>query len=838
VREVTPDGIITTVAGTGDCSNPINLGDGGPAQNAEICDPEGVAMDAAGNLYIADGVGRRIRKVDRSGIITTVAGSGEYGYWGDGSPATATLLRSPGSIALDAAGNLYIADTWDERVRKVDVHGIIHTFAGTGTGGYSGDNDPAIGLKLSEPRAVAVDRAGNVYIADSGNNRIRKVDANGTMTTVAGDGTQSDGGDGGAAVGAQVSYPEGVAVDATGNLFISDGYYSVIREVTLDGKIRTVAGTGSNGPYWVAGPATSVPLLLIKGITVGPSGNLYIAESYRNVVRVMRPADPSCQSQLSQSAFAVSGFGDTIPVSLQTASGCAWAAVGLPDWITVAPTDWTARLGFGPANFNLVVAPNWGDLRRATMSIGGAAVEVTQGATGPCFSYALSSGSATATAAGGPGTVAVTTGPGCVWTASGGSDWVMLTSPSPSIGSGSVSYTVARNTGDSRSTAFTIAGLPFNLQQAGIWGFGLRFVPVTPCRVVDTRGKGGAMGTAETRSFAIPQSGCQIPPTAQAYSLNVTVVPRGLLSYLTLWPTGQNQPFVSTLNSFGGLVVANAALVPAGLNGAVSVYVTDPTDVILDINGYFDLAGTYAFYPVQPCRVADTRGPAGPFGAPALTGAQSRDFPVPSSPCGLPATARAYSMNVTVVPAGYLGYLKAWPTGQAQPNVSTLNSWTGTVVANAAIVPTGKGGSISVYAEDPTQVVLDTNGYFGAPGAAGALNFYPVAPCRVADTRGAAGPKMGDAETRSFPIPSSGCGIPATAAAYSLNVTVVPDGMLQYLTAWPTGAGQPFASTLNSWDGAVVANAAIVPAGAGGAINVFVANRTHVILDINGYFAP
>jgi hypothetical protein len=170
--------------------------------------------------------------------------------------------------------------------------------------------------------------------------------------------------------------------------------------------------------------------------------------------------------------------------------------------------------------------------------------------------------------------------------------------------------------------------------------------------------------------------------------------------------------------------------------------------------------------------------------------------------------------------------------------VSTLNSWTGTVVANAAIVPTGKGGSISVYAEDPTQVVLDTNGYFGAPGAAGALNFYPVAPCRVADTRGAAGPKMGDAETRSFPIPSSGCGIPATAAAYSLNVTVVPDGMLQYLTAWPTGAGQPFASTLNSWDGAVVANAAIVPAGAGGAINVFVANRTHVILDINGYFAP
>jgi len=139
-------------------------------------------------------------------------------------------------------------------------------------------------------------------------------------------------------------------------------------------------------------------------------------------------------------------------------------------------------------------------------------------------------------------------------------------------------------------------------------------------------------------------------------------------------------------------------------------------------------------------------------------------------------------------------------------------------------------------------VVLDTNGYFGAPGGAGSLSFHPVAPCRIADTRGGqgpfGGPEIAASTARSFPIPSSGCGIPATAAAYSLNVTVVPDGMLQYLTAWPTGSAQPNVSTLNSWDGTVVANAAIVPAGDGGAISVFVTNRTHVILDINGYFAP
>jgi subtilase family serine protease len=380
----------------------------------------------------------------------------------------------------------------------------------------------------------------------------------------------------------------------------------------------------------------------------------------------------------------------------------------------------------------------------------------------------------------------------------------------------------------------------------------LRFVPVTPCRIVDTRGAAGpfngpTMAGNSVRAFAVPQSGCGIPNTAQAYSLNVTVLPEGHLSYLSLWPTGQSQPLVSTLNSFAGDVVANAAIVPAGSGGAVSVYVTDPTDVILDINGYFDASassGAFSFYPATPCRVADTRGGAGTFGGPSMQGGMARDFPVPLSPCGIPATAGGYSLNVTVVPPGYLGYLSTWPTGQAQPNVSTLNSWKGKVVANAAIVPTGTNESISVFVSNPTDVILDINGYFGQAGRAGALSFYPVAPCRVADTRGANGPfggpemGVGSTSTRSFAIPASGCNIPSTAAAYSLNVTVVPGGPLSYLSTWPTGSAQPLVSTLNSFDGSVVANAAIVPAGTSGAISVYVTNPTHVILDINGYFAP
>ena len=460
------------------------------------------------------------------------------------------------------------------------------------------------------------------------------------------------------------------------------------------------------------------------------------------------------------------------------------------------------------------------------------------------------------------GATGISVTPSLTWAASGGA-----TSYDVYFGTSSVPSMVTNTTGTSYATGTLSSGTTYYWQivarsatgtaGSATWSFttggpagALRFLPVTPCRVADTRNPSGPFGGPtmadnSTRSFAIPQSGCGIPATAQAYSLNVTVVPEGPLSYLTLWPTGQPQAFVSTLNSFGGLVVANAAIVPAGSGGAVSVYVTNATDVILDINGYFDSSSgpaSYALYPATPCRVADTRGATGQFGGPTMSGGQSRDFPIPLSACAIPATARAYSLNVTVVPGGYLGYLTTWPTGVMQPNVSTLNSWTGKVVANAALVPAGTNESISVFVSNPTDVILDINGYFGQPGSPGALTFYPVTPCRVADTRNAngpfGGPEMAAGATRSFTIPASACSIPATAAAYSMNVTVVPDGVLSYLTAWPTGASQPLVSTLNSFDGAVVANAAIVPAGTNGAISLFVTNPTHVILDINGYFAP
>jgi endo-1,4-beta-xylanase len=547
------------------------------------------------------------------------------------------------------------------------------------------------------------------------------------------------------------------------------------------------------------------------------------------------PPQSACTYSLGSTTLEVSGAGGAAPIAVTTWPACTWNVAGLPDWISGAAS------GKGATTATLTVAANSGAARSATVTVAGTSVTVTQDAACTSTVETLSVGFSLA---GGSSAVNITAASGCPWSASSTLDWVTFTGSTSGAGDGSVTIQAAHDDGAARSGVITIAGHPVTVSEGA-----LQFVPVTPCRVADTRNPAGPFGgptmtASSTRSFAIPQSGCGIPFTAQAYSLNVTVVPPGPLSYLTLWPAGQVQPLVSTLNSFQGLVVANAAIVPAGDGGAVNVFVTDAANVILDINGYFDSpsAASYTFYPVSPCRIADTRGAAGPFGGPTMTADQSRDFAILSSGCTIPSVPGAYSLNVTVVPAGYLGFLTTWPAGEARPQVSTLNSWTGKVVANAALVPAGNNKDVSVYVSNPTDVILDINGYFGRFGSAGALSFYPVAPCRVVDTRGGNGPLGGpilEAQTsRSFSIPSGGCGIPASAAAYSMNVTVVPDGILPFLTAWPSGSPQPPVSTLNSFDGTVTANAALVPAGENGAISIYVAGRTQVILDIDGYFAP
>ena len=367
----------------------------------------------------------------------------------------------------------------------------------------------------------------------------------------------------------------------------------------------------------------------------------------------------------------------------------------------------------------------------------------------------------------------------------------------------------------------------------------LQFVPVTPCRVVDTRWANSSFGGPEmasgsARSFFIPNSTCGIPPNAAAYSLNVTAVPDSSLRYLAIWPSGQAQPVVSTLNS-DGRVKANAAIVPAGTNGGVAVFVSDPSHVILDINGYFVAGNSSAleFYPLIPCRIADTRSATGPLGGPFLSAGVARTLSVVNT-CAIPPAAQAYSFNFTAIPHVPLGYLSTWPAGQPQPLVSTLNASTGAVTANAAIVPAGTNGAISVYASNDSDLAIDVNGYFAAPGSGG-LSLYNVTPCRALDTRSNNGdPIVG---ILNFNISATACNVPVTASAVVLNVTVVPPGDLRYLSLWATGTPQPVVSTLNASDGAVTSNMAIVPA-TNGSVGIFPTDPTHLILDTSGYFAP
>jgi hypothetical protein len=372
---------------------------------------------------------------------------------------------------------------------------------------------------------------------------------------------------------------------------------------------------------------------------------------------------------------------------------------------------------------------------------------------------------------------------------------------------------------------------------------GLTFVPVTPCRVADTRNPAGAFGGPSlvgnaTREFDIPNSACNIPATAQAYSVNATVVPHGFLGFLTAFPCGQTLPLASTLNATDGRVKAAAAIVPAGTNGGLCFFSTNDTDLVLDINGYFvpnSSPTALAFFPVTPCRVVDTRLAAGPLGGPFIAGNAARTFPVLSGPCNLPATAKAYSMNFTAVPQGPLGFLTTWPADQPQPLVSTLNANLGGVTANSAIVPAAANGDISVFVSNPSDVVIDVNGYF-APPAAGGLSLFALTPCRVLDTR-TSPVHPPTASPFDVSVALSGCGAPATAQSFVLNATVVPPAPFGFLTLWPAGTTQPLVSTLNAIDGAITSNMAIVPT-VNGAISAFGSHPVQLILDISGYFAP
>ena len=284
VRKVSSTGVISTIAGTGSAGFG---GDGGNAATAQLYAPAGLAVDKSGNLYIADSANNRVRKIATSGTISTVAGSGSPGYAGDGTAATSAQLNDPLALAFDASGTLYIADFGNSAVRKVTTGGIISTFAGNGTAGYSGDGGKAVLAQLNCPASVAIDSAGNVYIGDALNYVVREVNTAGAISTIAGNGYAGYSGDLGPATAAQLGFPAGLAVDTAGSLYISDGG-ARIRRVS-GGVIATVAGTGSLGFSGDGGAAVEATLNAPEGMAFDAKGNLFVADSGNSAIRELQP---------------------------------------------------------------------------------------------------------------------------------------------------------------------------------------------------------------------------------------------------------------------------------------------------------------------------------------------------------------------------------------------------------------------------------------------------------------------------------------------------------------------------------------------------------------------
>jgi trimeric autotransporter adhesin len=427
VRRISPSGIISTVAGDGTDNH---SGDGGPATSAQIGYPYGVAVDGAGSLYISDYSNHRVRRVSLSGTITTVAGSGVGGYSGDSGPATSAQLTAPFGVAVDRAGNLYIADSDAACIRSVSPSGVISTVAGTGVEGFSGDEGPAISALLDSPSYVALDNAGNLYVTDSGNNRVRRISPSGIITTVAGNGTRGYSGDGGPATSARLSSPQGVAVDEPGNVCFADSGNNRVRCVSPAGVISTVAGNGEGGFSGDGGPATSAAVSPYA-VALDNAGNLYIADYFRNRIRRVSPhgvavpgtiatlagdgagqysgdggpaasaqvavptdlavdsagrvyvttwtavrvLSPTCAASASPTALTAPALGGTLTLTIEAVASCGWTVTGLPYWITAS-----AISGSGPAIVTLTVAANTDAARSANITAAGTAVTINQNA--------------------------------------------------------------------------------------------------------------------------------------------------------------------------------------------------------------------------------------------------------------------------------------------------------------------------------------------------------------------------------------------------------------------------------------------------------------------------
>jgi uncharacterized protein (TIGR03437 family) len=470
IMKVDGNDIITTVAGNGGFGD---TGDGGPATNAALAPVFSIAADPGGNIYTASSFDNRIRKVS-NGVITTIVGSSPAGDYS--GPALSALLNAPGDVVADGVGNLYIADSFNNRVRKVS-NGVITPFAGSGTAGFSGDGGPALSAALSIPAKLALDLEGNLYIADIGNNRIRKVSTNGIITTVAGNGSTTYSGDGLLAVSTGLSlltygqssgarhFDCGITVDAAGNLYIVVA--GVLRKVDLNGIITTVA-TGLGGM-----PSNSL------SISLDTSGNAYVVDDTALIEIANGVTSTVTAVDSGTGKIAAVGEGGTFGAAVDTLGNIYVSTVvgiqrvsgGVVTLVAGTGTFPQGHSGdggaatsaqlFGPTGITVDPSGNVYFVDSGNQSV---RVLIP---SGPACGYSVSSRALAAPSSGGTVTTSVGTSSSCLWAVSGLPDWITFSSPIVSTGASTVNLLVAPLTGTSRTATISIAGLAVTVTQQG-----------------------------------------------------------------------------------------------------------------------------------------------------------------------------------------------------------------------------------------------------------------------------------------------------------------------------------------------------------------------------------
>ncbi len=783
------------------------VGDGA-APGTSVADPVGLVADGAGGVFVAE-VGCNVVRHVSGGVMDTVAGTTGAAFGGDGGPAVLALLFQPADVVFDGAGGLLIADSLNHRVRRVDASGVITTIAGNGTAGFGGDGGPAVSASLLRPTSVAVDAAGNVFISDTGNDVIRRVDVSGVITTVAGTGVEGFGGDGGPAVLAEFDAPRGIAVDGVGRVVVADGNNDRVRRFVVGGDIETIGGNGRRWFSVTNGPAREAGVGFKARVSLDSDGSVLVSD--RNMIRRLDESGMFTQfAGTGESGYSGDGGDATL------------AQIGKGDVaVDSAGNRYLADTG------NHVIRRI--DPNGVITTIAGNGTYGFAGDGGPAVSAML----------GVPRGVVVDAA-GNIFFGDGGR--VRRIDPAGTIttiagtGTGTIGDEYSGDGGPAVDAVFSLV-IDLALDAAGnlyVADFRNRVV-----RKIDTAGivttfttEHGGRGVS---SVAVDPDGNVFYTARNLYKVDTagetSIVAGPKDGYAALTTGGSPASAVDTGDLWDVAVAANGDVYVAATVLADDIGFTAPSWVYrIEAAATADLRSYVPTTPV-PTRIVDTRVGTGAPAAPLQPGDELSVEIAGRHDVDIDATAVV--VNVTAPRAQAGGYVSVYPCGRRpDPITSVVNTAEDRIVANATVSRLGTNGSICVTSNITTDIVIDLQGWYPANS-----EYKPIDPVRIGDSRDAVGFSARLEAGTVTPLRVAGRnGVPYDATAAVFNMTAANPADAGYITAFACGGQEPSASNLNTWPGHAIANLAITDIGDSGSVCFYSSVDTELIIDLTGWY--